>query len=129
MNFYDDPRFQQTAMEATRRANHTGERQRIFRAYGAYCVKTAGSEYVGEHVAYVEPDSVRAAGRVLNESRKAQGFKSQAQLDGFFAHYDHQKNCAECQRPGPMLALDDGMQPTMNECAVSKELLKAYWRT
>ena len=65
-------------------------------------------------------------GRSFNQARKAQGFKSQAQLDAFFAHYDHQKACAECQKPGPGVLLDDGYQPTMNECDAAKLLYRAY---
>ena len=64
--------------------------------------------------------------RLLNQSRIAQGFKSQAQLDAFFAHYDHTKNCAECQKPGKGVWLDDGFQPTMNSCAVADQLYKQY---
>jgi hypothetical protein len=57
MEFYDDPAFQQVAMDATRRANQSGERMRIFRAYNQYCLRFATSDYQGEHVAFVEPDT------------------------------------------------------------------------
>ena len=65
-------------------------------------------------------------GRTFNEARKAQGFTSQANLDAFFRHYDHSKTCAECQKPGPGVLLDDGYQPTMNSCPEHQELYKAY---
>jgi hypothetical protein len=56
MEFYDDPKFQQAAMEATRRANYSKRKQRIYRAYGVYCVRPADVDWGGEHVSYVEPD-------------------------------------------------------------------------
>ena len=61
-------------------------------------------------------------GRIFNQARKDQGFKSQTHLDAFYAHYDHTKACPECQKPGPGVWLDDGFQPTMNECEEGKRL-------
>jgi len=61
-------------------------------------------------------------GRVFNSARQEQGFISQADLDAFYRHYDHQKNCSECQQHGPGVWLDDGFQPTMNSCAVADRL-------
>ena len=66
-------------------------------------------------------------GRILDAGRKAQGFKSQDQLDAFYRHYDHVHSCAECCRPGPSAWIDDGMQPTMNECDEGKRLFVAQW--
>ena len=34
--------------------------------------------------------------RTFDAARKAQGFTSQAQLDAFFAHYDHVYACTAC---------------------------------
>lgn len=65
---------------------------------------------------------------VLNEARKAQGFTSQEQLDGFFRYYDHTKACTECQKPGPAMPLDDGMQPTENRCEKAQALFAEYCR-
>lgn len=60
--------------------------------------------------------------RVFTEQRKAQGFKSQAHLDAFYAYYDHTQTCAECQKPGRGMLLDDGWQPTLNRCAEAVRL-------
>jgi len=54
--FYDDPKFQQAAMEATRMANRTGDQYRIFQAYGSYCIRATSNPYEGTHVAFVDPD-------------------------------------------------------------------------
>lgn len=63
----------------------------------------------------------RGAGRLFTQSRRDQGFKSQAHLDAFFAHYDHTKACGECG-PGRAVPLDDGMQPTFRECDAALSL-------
>lgn len=39
--------------EAKRRFERGGQVQRIFKAYGSYCIRPADSDYDGEHVAYV----------------------------------------------------------------------------
>lgn len=65
-------------------------------------------------------------GRLFDAARKAQGFKSQEQLDGFYRHYDHTHSCVECQKPGPGAFIDDGFQPTQNQCAVASRLFAAY---
>jgi len=67
-----------------------------------------------------------SASRLLDAGRIAQGFRSQAMLDAFFLHYDHTKACAECQKPGRGVELDDGIQPTMNTCAEADRLYAAY---
>jgi len=67
--------------------------------------------------------------RLFNDARKSQGFKSQENLDAFYAHYDHGKSCPECQKPGPMVELADGMQPTMNSCPVHQKLYADYLET
>ena len=71
----------------------------------------------------------KIASRSLDEGRISQGFKSQAQLDAFFRHYDHTKGCTECQRPGRGVELDDGIQPTMNSCATADILYAQYVMT
>lgn len=63
--------------------------------------------------------------RNFTQARKEQGFKSQAHLDAFFRYYDHTKACAECQKPGPGVWLDDGFQPTQNRCDEAKRLDRA----
>lgn len=65
-------------------------------------------------------------GRIFNQARKEQGFKSQEQLDAFYAEYDHTQACSECQKPGIGVWLDDGYQPTMNRCVVAQKLYAAY---
>lgn len=64
-------------------------------------------------------------GRDFNETRRKQGFRSQAHLDAFYAHFDHTESCTACQQPGPGVLLDDGFQPTMNRCNVARELDRA----
>ena len=65
-------------------------------------------------------------GRELNQARISQGFRSQRQLDAFYAHNDHQHACAECQKPGRMVELSDGMQPTVNSCPIADALYEEY---
>ena len=64
-------------------------------------------------------------GREWNAARKAQGFQSQDHLDAFYAHFDHQQSCAECQRPAASVWVDDGWQPTRNVCATGLRLRAA----
>lgn len=76
-----------------------------------------------------ESDTAQSTfGRIFNAARKAQGFHSQLQLDAFYAYMDHRAGCAECQKPGPGVALDDGYQPTMSECTEAKRLLAIEWK-
>ena len=65
-----------------------------------------------------------SASRQFDEGRKRQGFRDQAHLDAFYRYFDHTKQCAECQKPGPVAWLSDGPQPTMNECNTAKRLYK-----
>lgn len=65
-------------------------------------------------------------GREFNEARKSQGFTSQAQLDAFFAHYDHVNCCPDCEALDSHVLLDDGWQPTKGECATAKALYLGY---
>jgi hypothetical protein len=53
--------------------------------------------------------------RTFNESRKAQGFRSQEHLDAFFRHFDHQTTCPVCSAPGPAYwsEADASWQPTL----------------
>lgn len=60
--------------------------------------------------------------RTFDEARRLQGFKSQAQLDAFFAHYDHTKDCADCRALNSYVELSDGPQPTQGQCAIAKSL-------
>ena len=64
--------------------------------------------------------------RVFTQGRKEQGFKSQEHLDAFHRYYDHTKACAKCQKPGPGVELDDGIQPTLNRCVVAQDLYRLY---
>jgi len=64
-------------------------------------------------------------GRTFNAARRDQGFKSQQHLDAFFAAYDHSHSCPECLKPGTPVAIDDGMQPTMNRCSEGMRLDRA----
>ncbi len=61
-------------------------------------------------------------GRAFCHVRKAQGFKSQAHLDAFFAASDHTATCAACRTAGTPVWIGDGMQPTMNRCAEGRRL-------
>jgi hypothetical protein len=69
----------------------------------------------------------KAFGRDFNQARQQQGFRSQAHLDAFYRHYDHTCQCAECQQPGPSVAIDDGFQPTQNRCDVARTLETEMW--
>lgn len=62
--------------------------------------------------------------RKFTPARRAQGFRSQAHLDAFYAHFDHIATCTECG-PGAPVELDDGLQPTLRECAEGLRLLAA----
>ena len=64
--------------------------------------------------------------RVFNEARRRQGFRSQAQLDAFYAHYDHVEACGACKALDGYVLLDDGYQPTGGECPQAKALYHAY---
>lgn len=67
-------------------------------------------------------------GRAWNMARRAQGFKSQAHLDAFYAAYDHRKACAECQSAGkPVETTDGGMQPTEERCPEGLRLERVEW--
>jgi hypothetical protein len=62
--------------------------------------------------------------RTFTAARRAQGFRSQAHLDAFYASFDHGQTCTDC-RPGPPAILDDGMQPTVAPCPVAVALFVA----
>lgn len=66
-------------------------------------------------------------GREFNAARKAQGFKSQAQLDAFYAAYDHNKDCADCHKRNGHALLDDGCQPTQGSCPTHQALERTYF--
>lgn len=60
--------------------------------------------------------------RSFDTARKAQGFRSQAHLDAFFAAFDHAAACPACSARDGYVALDDGMQPTSGRCDVARQL-------
>jgi len=62
------------------------------------------------------------ANRTLTPARQAQGFKSQAHLDAFYASCDHSKQCPVCSRVGGYMPIDDGMQPYMDSCETGRKL-------
>lgn len=66
--------------------------------------------------------------RTFDAGRKEQGFKSQAHLDAFFAHYDHTKRCAACASLNSHVLLDDGWQPTQGQCDIAKTLDRELWK-
>ena len=65
-------------------------------------------------------------GREFDQARREQGFTSQAQLDAFFAHYDHNTTCPDCAKLDGWVELSDGYQPTKGSCPVDKALYIAY---
>ena len=68
-----------------------------------------------------------SASRILDAGRIAQGFKSQAQLDAAWKYWDHTKACSECGKPGPGVELSDGIQPTVTECDIARELFRQQY--
>ena len=65
--------------------------------------------------------------RTFDAARKAQGFKSQEHLDAFFASFDHSQACADCNKAGESVFIDDGFQPTKQNCPEAGRLLAASW--
>jgi hypothetical protein len=65
--------------------------------------------------------------RSLTEARKAQGFKSQAQLDAFFRMYDHTSTCSVCSSTAGYTDIGDGMQPYCGRCDTGKALEKEWF--
>lgn len=72
---------------------------------------------------------IAAEHRTWDAGRRAQGFRSQAHLDAFYAHTDHVRDCAECGTPGPTAWLegDASWQPTTRECQTGQALFRASW--
>jgi hypothetical protein len=64
--------------------------------------------------------------RTFTTERREKGFHSQSDLDAFFRYHDHTQACAECQKPGQSVPLDDGYQPTMNRCDEAQQLWVAW---
>lgn len=60
--------------------------------------------------------------RTFNAARLAQGFRSQAHLDAFFAVSVHVASCAECAARDGYVELDDGIQPTSGRCPEAQRL-------
>lgn len=60
--------------------------------------------------------------RSFDAAREAQGFRSQAHLDSWFAYFDHTENCATCAALDGHVMLDDGNQPTAGRCAAAVAL-------
>lgn len=65
--------------------------------------------------------------RTFNQARKEQGFRSQAHLDAFFTHYDHQKGCAVCQNVGEIPDGQGGYYLVGGDCAEEKRLHILSW--
>ena len=70
---------------------------------------------------------IAAEHRTLDAGRRAQGFRSQEQLDAHYAYTDHVRACAECDQPGPAFWLEGSAswQPTMRQCAEGRRLDRA----
>lgn len=62
--------------------------------------------------------------RKFTDARKKQGFRSQEHLDAFYAVYDHENACQECQTPGGVLVTWDCEYQTYKRCDVIKGLEK-----
>jgi hypothetical protein len=61
--------------------------------------------------------------RTFDAARKAQGFRSQAHLDAFYAYFDHTVSCCKaCSALDGYAELDDGLQPTMGQCDEARRL-------
>lgn len=60
--------------------------------------------------------------RTFDAERKAQGFRSQAHLDAFFAAFDHTQGCAACKALDGYVLLDDGYQPANGRCSEARRL-------
>lgn len=60
---------------------------------------------------------------------KQLGWHSMDQIRAFKAYMDHRDGCEECKKPGPGVLLDDGYQPTCNECDTAVGLYRAYLDT
>lgn len=60
--------------------------------------------------------------RTFDAARQAQGFRSQAHLDAFFALFDHCNACKACAARDGYVELDDGMQPTQGRCDEARRL-------
>ena len=67
-------------------------------------------------------DTTTRPGRTLTVARIAQGFRSQGQLDAFYAAFDHTSTCPTCSQIAGAAPIDDGMQPTMGRCAEGRRL-------
>lgn len=64
-------------------------------------------------------------GRVFNAARQAQGFRSQAHLDAFYASYDHGKSCTDCQPSMFWMDGDASWQPCTIPCPEAQRLSRA----
>lgn len=60
--------------------------------------------------------------RNFDAAREAQGFRSAAHLDAFFALHDHVTSCNDCAARDGYVVLDDGIQPTSGRCPEAKRL-------
>ena len=65
-----------------------------------------------------------SAYRILDAGRISQGFKTQAQLDAWFAYYDASKACKCCTFTG--VEIDDGVQMMRVDCAKCAALWMDY---
>ena len=73
-------------------------------------------------------DAIDDIERNFTMKRKAQGFRSQADLTAFLTYHDHTTSCTECQKPGKAVPFDDGYQPTANRCDEANALWKEWCR-
>jgi hypothetical protein len=78
-------------------------------------------------IAGEEPGGGSLFGRVLNEARREQGFRSQEHLDAFYAYVDHSDGCGECGGEGKSCwnEADASWQPTVALCPRGRQLLDA----
>lgn len=66
--------------------------------------------------------------RNFTETRKNQGFKSQAHLDAFFTVYDHTSKCEVCTKIAGYIDIGDGMQPYAARCEIGTALEKEWFK-
>lgn len=62
--------------------------------------------------------------RHYGQSRREQGFRSQAHLDAFYASLDHDETCTDCRRT-TIVTHDDDQQGIVVSCPVAHELYLA----
>lgn len=58
-NYADNPKCQDAMKQAQIMADRTGDRYRVFKGYGLFCIRPAVNPYEGEHVSFVDPKPFR----------------------------------------------------------------------